>query len=179
MSSLESLLGRVIVTPPGAVIERARALARAEDATDRNRFAPGHFTASGLVVSPDRSSLLLVHHRRLGRWVQPGGHIDPGDGTPLEAARREVLEETGVATTPLVEALFAIDIHGIPSRGPEPGHEHFDLRFALTGVTDEVTPADEVRDAVWASWEDLGDFEVDDSVARAAMVLRGMTQRPR
>ena len=80
-----------------AVIDRALDLARSSDPTDRDRFVPGHFTASGFVVSPDGSSLLLIHHRRLDRWLQPGGHIDPEDASPIAAAAREVTEETGVS----------------------------------------------------------------------------------
>jgi hypothetical protein len=55
------------------------------DAFSRSHYSPGHFTASAFVLSPDESSLLVVLHRKLGRWLQPGGHIDPDD-TDFESA---------------------------------------------------------------------------------------------
>ncbi|MEN8235279.1 MAG: NUDIX hydrolase [Actinomycetota bacterium] len=172
MSSIEALLNTVLVAPSRGVIERAADLARAVDGTDRNRFEPGHFTASGIVVSPDGSSLLVVHHRRLDRWLQPGGHIDPEDDSPIDAARREVWEETGISTEPVVDGLLAVDIHAIPARDPEPVHEHFDLRFALQGIDATITVADEVHDAAWVRWGDLDSFDLDESVIAAAAMLR-------
>ncbi|MGC9666479.1 NUDIX hydrolase [Planosporangium sp. 12N6] len=55
-----------------------------------------HFTASAIVFD-DHERALLVHHNKLGRWLYPGGHIDP-DEDPAQAAQREVVEETGVRT---------------------------------------------------------------------------------
>lgn len=63
---------------------------------------PQHFTASGVVIA--RAHILLVHHKRIGAWLPPGGHIDPGE-LPHEAAAREVLEETGVEVDVLSELL--------------------------------------------------------------------------
>ncbi len=80
---------------------------------DRNNFAPGHFTASAFVVDPKTHSLLLILHRKLGLWLQPGGHIDPGDELAALAARREVMEETGVSElSPLFgnAGIFDVDI---------------------------------------------------------------------
>lgn len=88
-------------------------------------------------------------------------------------------EETGISTEPLSEALLAVDIHGIPSRAPEPAHEHFDLRFALRAVDAEIVVDDEIHDAAWVRWEDLGSYRVDDSVARAALVIRGLAPSTR
>src|SRR5690606_25147466 len=70
----------------------------------RHQFEPGHFTASAFVLSPDRQSLLLIHHRKLGLWLQPGGHLEPADPNVRAAARREVAEEVGLEDLdPLVE----------------------------------------------------------------------------
>jgi 8-oxo-dGTP pyrophosphatase MutT (NUDIX family) len=92
---------------------------------------PGHFTASALVLDP-RGRVLLIHHRKLGRWLQPGGHIDAADGMDLVAAAlREVAEETGIAATIAqgVPQLFDVDAHLIPARPEMPSHHHLDLRF--------------------------------------------------
>src|SRR5580693_849322 len=62
----------------------------------RHQFTPGHITATGLVLAPDGERVLLVHHRRLGRWLLPGGHVDIEDAQIWDSARREVIEETAV-----------------------------------------------------------------------------------
>jgi len=172
MSAIESLLRRATDIAPQSLMDRAIELARLHDPTNRNRFDPGHFTASGFVVPSDGSSLLLVHHRRLDRWLQPGGHIDPEDASPMAAAAREVLEETGIRTEPIHGNLIDLDIHPIPPRAPEPGHEHFDLRFGFRALDMNVVADEEVNDAVWVSWAEIERYAVDDSVIRGVAGLR-------
>ncbi|MGB5432345.1 MAG: NUDIX hydrolase [Acidimicrobiia bacterium] len=168
MMTIEALLLSTGDIAPPAVVGRALELVESGDSTNRDRFDPGHFTASGFVVSPDGSSLLLIHHRRLRRWLQPGGHIDPEDGSPIAAAAREVLEETGIATEPILEGLIDLDIHPIPPRVPEPSHEHFDLRFAFRALDADVVADEEVNDAAWVPWSQIESYGVDDSVVRGA-----------
>ncbi len=172
MNSIESLLAGALDMAPATVVERALDLARLPDPTDRDCFEPGHFTASGFVISPDREALLLIHHRRLDRWLQPGGHIDPEDASPIAAAIREVAEETGVETAPIMDSLIDLDIHPIPQRAPEPEHEHFDLRFALRALGDRLVADDEVYDARWVPWAEIGSYDVDQSGLRGALALR-------
>src|SRR2546430_14722206 len=80
------------------------------------------------IFSAERSHILLVFHKRLGRWLQPGGHIEPDDRDTSEAAAREVEEETGDAPrreeNPL---LVGVDVHEIPTSGREPAHLHHDV----------------------------------------------------
>lgn len=90
----------------------------------------GHLTASAWIVDAERRHVLLLHHGKLGRWLQPGGHIED-DATLLEAALREAREETGLACRAAHPGIFDLDIHPIPARGPEPGHLHYDVRFLL------------------------------------------------
>jgi 8-oxo-dGTP pyrophosphatase MutT (NUDIX family) len=119
------------------------------DPFSREHFVPGHFTASAFVVSADRRSLLLVHHRKLDRWLQPGGHVEAVDADLIAAARREVLEETGLDRLELCrEGIFDVDVHDFPARGDQPQHEHFDVRFLFrcidsrnVGIGDEVHAA--------------------------------------
>jgi 8-oxo-dGTP pyrophosphatase MutT (NUDIX family) len=172
MTAIESLLLASLDIAPAAMVERALELAGLPTPTDRNRFDPGHFTASGFVISPDGSSLLLIHHRRLNRWLQPGGHIDPDDASPIAAAIREVMEETGIETEPIVDRLIDLDIHPIPPRAPEPVHEHFDLRFALRALHDALVTDAEVHDARWVPWAEIGFYDVDESGRRGAEALR-------
>jgi 8-oxo-dGTP pyrophosphatase MutT (NUDIX family) len=95
--------------------------------------AVGHVTASAFVVDPSGQDTLLVWHRKLGRWLQPGGHCEPdADADTAAAAARELHEETGLTARDHCEpgvGLFDVDIHPIPAHGAEPAHEHFDLRY--------------------------------------------------
>jgi 8-oxo-dGTP pyrophosphatase MutT (NUDIX family) len=112
---------------------------------------PVHVTGSGLVIG--ERGIVLLKHRRLGIWVQPGGHVDPGE-TPWEAARRETGEETGLTVRFLdpapMPALAHVDVH--PGGR---GHTHLDLRYWLEapGESDPSPPADESQEIGWFSWE--------------------------
>jgi 8-oxo-dGTP pyrophosphatase MutT (NUDIX family) len=141
----------------------------------RSDFLPGHFTASGFVASPDGGSLLLIHHGKLGRWLQPGGHFEDIDASVEDAARREVFEETGVdSLTRIGSALVRIDAHPIPERGSEPAHTHFDLGVGFQASTVHIGPLDEVLDARWVRFDDLEAYGVDEALLGGAEVLRGL-----
>lgn len=91
----------------------------------------GHVTGSAWVVDRERTHVLLTHHRKLGRWLQPGGHAD-GNPDVLEVALREAREESGLERVDAVaEEIFDVDVHLIPARGREPAHHHYDVRFLL------------------------------------------------
>ena len=106
---------------------------------------PTHVTGSAIVVGP--RGVLLHLHKRLGMWLQPGGHLEPGEW-PADAARREAEEETGVAVAhpapgPL---LWHVDVH------PAGGHLHLDLRYLLhAGDVDPAPPPGESPDVAWFS----------------------------
>lgn len=151
-----------------------------DDPFSRGRFVPGHFTASGFVISPDGAALLLVHHRRLQRWLQPGGHIDPEDGDPVAAAAREVREETAVALAePLPTELFDIDVHAIPAARGEPAHAHFDLRYLFQADNMAFEADDEVIAAAWVSIDQIAAGWKDASVQRVAARLAATGGTPR
>ncbi len=130
----------------------------------RSHFAPGHLTASGFVVNADR--VLLIHHNRLGRWMQPGGHIEPEDESIEAAALREVEEETGI-TDVFSLGLLDVDVHDIPAGKGEPSHLHLDLRWGFSG-TGAPSPGDGVSAARWVPIAELSAWAVDDSLRRAA-----------
>ena len=158
-------------------VARMLELTRAEAACARSHFEPGHFTASAFVLSPDRSELMLIHHRKLGIWVQPGGHIDSIDPDLESAARREVAEEVGLRELqPLTasRALFDIDIHAIPARKDEPRHEHFDVRFAFVAATRDFQRSEEVADARWVALDNVATVTSDRSVLRAIDKLHAL-----
>src|SRR6187551_1192894 len=164
-----------------AFVARMLELSQAPGAAERLHFAPGHFTASAFVLSPDRRDLVLIHHKKLGIWVQPGGHVEPTDDDLIGAARREVLEEVGLGELePIVSAegglVFDVDIHLIPARKADPAHEHFDVRFAFVSRTRELVHSEEVTDLRWVPLSEVEQMGTDESVLRAVKKLRALGQ---
>lgn len=104
----------------------------------------GHFTGSGLVMSEDGSAVLLLHHAKLQRWLQPGGHGEPGETEGDNVASREVAEETGLKPRlhPTAPRPFDVDIHLIPARHLDAEHEHLDLRYLFVAHTSEALRAE-------------------------------------
>jgi len=152
--------------------EALRSLETGRLAWQRSEFRPGHFTASGFVASPDGASLLLIHHARLDRWLQPGGHIEAHDSSVEAAARREVAEETGIADLERIGVgLLRIDAHPIPERPDEPSHIHIDLGIGFRSTSDVIGPLDEVLDARWVPFGDLLTHGVDEAVLASAATL--------
>ncbi|MDJ0498756.1 MAG: NUDIX hydrolase [Acidimicrobiia bacterium] len=149
----------------------AQLLEAGPEAFSADHFVPGHVTASGFVVDTNRTRLLLIHHRNLGTWLQPGGHMDPGEDV-LTAAIREVREETGVEAAPLIDGIFDIDVHPIPPSRGRPAHNHYDVRFLLEAPIDDLAPSDEVLGARWVPIVDVAAIVTDRSVLRAARKLR-------
>jgi 8-oxo-dGTP pyrophosphatase MutT (NUDIX family) len=144
-----------------------------DDPFSRHLFDPGHFTASGFVRSMDRRSLLMVHHKRLDRWLQPGGHIDPTGEHVVEASMREIEEETGIGALELVGGgIFDLDVHPVPAKNEEPPHLHFDVRFLFNAAADVIEADDEVHDAAWVPLDTVHEVTTDRSVLRAVEKLR-------
>lgn len=139
--------------------------------TSRDHFSPGHLTASAFVLSPARDAVLLILHKKLGLWLQPGGHIEADDESLLAAARREVAEEVGLELPAGQGLIFDLDIHAIPARKSEPEHEHFDVRFCFHAPTLDFAINDEVVAARWASLAQIDQLTSDESVLRVARKL--------
>jgi ADP-ribose pyrophosphatase YjhB (NUDIX family) len=142
------------------------------DVTSREHYEPGHVTASAFVLSPDEARLLLIHHGKLHRWLQPGGHCETTDGSAEAAARREALEETGVADLELLAAPFDVDVHEIPARGASPAHLHFDVRFLFRANNDALQSGSDALAARWVKLDEVASLESDESVMRAVRKLR-------
>jgi 8-oxo-dGTP pyrophosphatase MutT (NUDIX family) len=127
----------------------------------------GHLTGSAWIVSPDRRRTLLTHHRKLGKWLQLGGHAD-GDPDLLAVALREAREESGLGGLAAVDArLFDVDRHWIGGRGSEPGHWHHDLRFMIEA--DPAQPLILSSESKALSWVDVtavGTLNPEESMAR-------------
>ena len=115
-----------------------------------------HVTASAVVVGP--RGVVLHRHKRLGIWIQPGGHVEP-DEPLLDAAVRETAEETGLLARPVQDDPVHFDVHPAPK-----GHEHLDVRFLLR-ADGEPRPGDgESPDVAWFDWADAA-AKTDDALA--------------
>jgi 8-oxo-dGTP pyrophosphatase MutT (NUDIX family) len=117
---------------------------------------PGHITGSAWILNPRKDNVLLVHHAKLNRWLQPGGHAD-GDENIMQVAFREAQEETGINNLKLLhDGLFDIDVHPIPERKDFPGHLHFDVRFAFCAADGHpLSVSPESHQVAWVPVEDL------------------------
>jgi 8-oxo-dGTP pyrophosphatase MutT (NUDIX family) len=142
------------------------------DAVFERAHVPGHFTGSAWVVSRDAHRVLLTHHRKLGLWLQPGGHAD-GEIDLAQVALREAQEETGVVGLHLQDGvIFDLDRHRIPARGDEPEHWHYDVRFVVRCASHESFVVSEESHALaWREMADVAaDQRADHSVRRMARV---------
>ncbi|MDP1698824.1 MAG: NUDIX hydrolase [Xanthomonadaceae bacterium] len=130
---------------------------------------PGHFTGSAWLVSADGERVLLTHHRKLGRWLQLGGHAD-GDPDLAQVALREAEEESGLSVLQVVPSIFDIDRHRIPARGNEPEHWHYDVRFVVRAGGDEAfVVSDESHALAWRRIDEIAaDTDAEASMQRMA-----------
>jgi len=139
-----------------------RQIENGDDIHSRRTF-PGHVTTSAFVLNGDGRRVLLIHHRSLGRWLQPGGHYEAPEDL-AESALREAFEETGVPGLALdpwhhgSAIPIDIDSHLIPARPQrnEPEHWHHDIRYVLRAEEGAVRPdPSEVRGAEWRPVSEL------------------------
>jgi len=132
----------------------------------RRELRVGHLTASALVIDARGERALLTHHRKLGRWLQLGGHCD-GDANLPGTALRECLEESGIGALAILPEPVDLDIHVIPARPGEPEHEHLDTRFLVFAPPGAVESAsDESHQLAWFGPSELARLDTDDSVRR-------------
>ena len=128
-------------------------LTSSADPFSRGQFEPGHVTASCYIVDPG-GRLLLHHHRRLGRWLQMGGHVESNELT-ADAALREGREESGLPDLLIDGGILDVDVHAIPASKGDPLHHHFDVRYiARTAAPESVSMhPDESNDLAWLTLE--------------------------
>jgi len=159
------------------VVDRMAALIHAHaDCFDRT-CRPGHITGAAWIVTADRRRCLLTHHRKLGRWLQLGGHADGQNQVEL-VALREAREESGMTAFELVPidgtlVPLDVDVHEIPARYDAQGafledaHEHHDVRFLIIAQGDEpIRVSDESHDVGWFTPDEVRERTDEASVLR-------------
>jgi 8-oxo-dGTP pyrophosphatase MutT (NUDIX family) len=124
---------------------------------------PDHVTASALLLSADRGRVLLTLHGKLRRWLQLGGHCEPEDTTLADAARREAVEESGIADLVVDDVPLLLSHHEVPCGPVRPAH-HLDVQY-LAAVPDDAVPvrSTESADLRWFPVHALP-ADTDDSV---------------
>ena len=139
---------------------------------DGNSFSKdnkkGHFTGSAWIVSPDRSMVLMTHHRKLNMWLQLGGHADGLDDL-ISVAIREAKEESGFDNFVLIsEKIFDLDIHEIPAISEGPIHLHYDIRFLLEAdpKDNRIVVSDESHDVCWIPLDKVVKLNPENSMQR-------------
>lgn len=140
----------------------------------------GHFTASSWLVSADGRRALLTHHRKLDRWLQPGGHAD-GDTDLARVALTEATEESGLSGLRVEGGIFDLDRHWIPERKGVPGHWHHDVRYVVRAGADEAfVVGEESHDLAWLDVEAIAaDETMDPSLRRMARKWLTRRESPR
>lgn len=174
MIAAAAVLGELAAYRPATERER-ESLARVEELLRRapdpfTRERTDHITGSAVVARPDGSAFLMVYHRRLQRWLQPGGHVEPGDESVLATSLREAREETGVAALEIANEgrILDLDVHSIPATPKRPAHVHHDLRYLLTTrAAATVGEPLEIEKVGWFSMEEALASGADESLARA------------
>ena len=132
----------------------------------------GHLTSSAWLVASDRRSTVLIHHKKLNRWLQPGGHAD-GNGNLFQVALDEASEETGLDLSifiPVTNLIFDIDVHKIPKRGAEPAHTHYDIRYIFQVPEINLPGNDESYKVRFVPFDEVKEFNNTASIER--MVLK-------
>lgn len=135
----------------------------------KRELLEGHVTGSAWIVDKTHQNVLLIHHKKLNQWFQPGGHCD-GDSDVLNVALKEANEETGLLDILLLsQQIYDIDIHLIPQRKDVPAHYHYDVRFIFEGdKNQELIISEESNDLAWISIEKMAEFNNSESMLRMA-----------
>ncbi|UZR93920.1 NUDIX hydrolase [Chondrinema litorale] len=127
----------------------------------------GQVTASAWILDYDHQHVLMLHHTKLDKWLQPGGHTD-GNPDVLAVAQKEVEEETGLTTLiSFGEEIFDIDVHDIPAYKDVPAHKHYDVRFIFEADIDEPLVINhESKELKWVPLDEVKNYNSETSIMR-------------
>ena len=150
------------------------------DLYSRNNFV-GHITASAYILNKQANAILLLRHKFLQRWLQPGGHVEASDPDLQMGALREAVEETGLELTSLASIgnqIFDIDSHPIPAneKRSEPAHIHHDIAFLFSYTGDSPVNVD-VSESTAAKWISLPDLHSEPTYRKIAIKFQAACLR--
>ncbi|MDG4802822.1 NUDIX hydrolase [Micromonospora sp. WMMD980] len=170
-------LSRWTATSPAAAAnaDRTLALLAAGPVAMSRGHRPGHVTASALVLDPTGGRVLLCLHRKLRRWVQLGGHCEPGDRTLAGAALREATEESGIAGLTLDPTPIDVDVHPVACQG---GSLHYDVRYAVFAPAGAIERTSDESEALgWFPPDRLPEPLADGTAHLVAPALTALARR--
>jgi 8-oxo-dGTP pyrophosphatase MutT (NUDIX family) len=157
------------VRHPDRAAERRAILHHLRDHPDAlvRTCRPGHLTGSALVVDPSTRRILVLHHAKLQKWLQPGGHAD-GDAALDRVALREATEETGIAGLRVVLPAVDLDVHEVRPPKEDP-HLHLDVRFLVVAPPGAREVGNHESTALrWVDLDELGALTDEDGLRRLA-----------
>jgi 8-oxo-dGTP pyrophosphatase MutT (NUDIX family) len=139
--------------------------------------APGHLTASAVVVHADRSRILVLMHTKLRRWLQPGGHAD-GDHELAGVALREATEETGITGLSVFVPALSVDVHVVDHGDALGAHLHLDVQFMVAAPPAATARGNhESTELRWVTVEELGYLVEDPGLVRLASSALELARR--
>lgn len=171
------LLLSALVTDPEAIGHRDAIVdfVGREPGAARRTTTEGHLTGSALVVDATAERTLLMLHRKLGRWFQPGGHCD-GDTNLAAVALKEAEEETGISGLRVLPMPIDADVHRVSPPNEEP-HLHLDTRFLVIAPPGAAETGNEESLALrWVSEAELDDLEPPVDRGTRRLVRVGMAR---
>jgi 8-oxo-dGTP pyrophosphatase MutT (NUDIX family) len=165
LSTARALVASCVSTRVSAARDAVLAFVDAHPDALHRSCAPGHLTGSAFVYDASRDRFVMLHHTKLRKWLQPGGHAD-GDANLAAVARREATEETGIDGLTVVVPAIDIDIH-LVEPPHEPAHLHHDVRFLVLAPPGSAIHGNHESTAVrWVAADELDELGVDQSVTR-------------
>lgn len=174
-ADLEDARAAVVAADVAADSERFRTeilgfIADHPDALHRT-CTTGHLTGSALVVDHSGERFVMLFHRKLQRWLQPGGHCD-GDANLAAVALREASEETGIEGLLVWPVAIDLDVHEVdpPADGP---HLHLDVRHLVVAPRGAVLAGNHESTSIrWVTEQELNALDPDPGTVR--MVRHGL-----